>query len=335
MAAVSQALETKRDKPCRFFVRGGCKLGDACGYRHDATDRAKPKHADPSVAPLAADAAAKKAPLRPRGPNSAPPAKPLSTSAVAAAPVAPAAEKAEKKERRGGRKARNTESFTPDHSPPAMRIVVDMATDKLSVPLQVRDVTLHPNLFNRPGDATLYQRLVSEIEHCGVPEERLFKSWHGDSHWIADDSTGWKKKCPTFLEVIARIQHYFSMDIKATRFNWYKDTSEWKPFHHDAAAVKPDKAKTQNFTVAVSFGATRDAAFEEVGSKTVLALPCPDRSVYCFARDVNIMWKHGILQVPPAQQTADGRISVIAWGWIDLAEVGPRPRPVNDTSGYK
>ena len=72
----------------------------------------------------------------------------------------------------------------------------------------------------------------------------------------------------------------------------YRDTSEWKPFHHDAAAMKvnilkimwkrffiiddhlnfesqvilnsviltvlqPDKARTQNFTVAVSFGCER------------------------------------------------------------------------------
>ena len=44
---------------------------------------------------------------------------------------------------------------------------------------------------------------------------------------------------------------------QATRFNWYRNTSEWKPFHHDAAAMKPDKARTQNFTVAVSFGCER------------------------------------------------------------------------------
>ena len=41
-----------------------------------------------------------------------------------------------------------------------------------------------------------------------------------------------------------KVLGYFGMDIKATRFNWFRDCSEWKPFHHDAAAVKPDKAKT-------------------------------------------------------------------------------------------
>ena len=26
--------------------------------------------------------------------------------------------------------------------------------------------------------------------------------------------------------------------LQATRLNWYRDSSEWKPFHHDAAAIK-------------------------------------------------------------------------------------------------
>ena len=55
---------------------------------------------------------------------------------------------------------------------------------------------------------------------------------------------------------------YFDMDVQATRFNWYRDSSEWKPFHHDAAAMKEKFARTQNFTLAVSFGAEREAAFE-------------------------------------------------------------------------
>ena len=55
---------------------------------------------------------------------------------------------------------------------------------------------------------------------------------------------------------------YFDMDVKATRLNWYRDSSEWKPFHHDAAAMKEKFARSQNFTLAVSFGAERDAAFE-------------------------------------------------------------------------
>ena len=72
---------------------------------------------------------------------------------------------------------------------------------------------------------------------------QLFKLWHGDTHIIADDKKGWKEKCPTFNMIIDKIKDFFNMDIQATRFNWYKDSEQWKPFHHDAAAIKPDKAK--------------------------------------------------------------------------------------------
>ena len=146
-----------------------------------------------------------------------------------------------------------------------------------------------------------------------------------------DDKTKWKQSCPTFESIIERIQKYFKMDIKATRFNWYKDTSQWKrkyiitylnlifvmyvAFHHDAAYVNPLKALEQNFTVAVSFGATRDAAFEHATTKTVISLPQPDGCVYAFANHTNGIWRHGILQDTPVRD--EGRISIIAWGWID------------------
>ena len=43
-----------------------------------------------------------------------------------------------------------------------------------------------------------------------------------------------------------------------------------KPFHHDAAAIKEVKAEPSNLTVAVSFGLEREAAFEQVKTKTVV-----------------------------------------------------------------
>lgn len=79
---------------------------------------------------------------------------------------------------------------------------------------------------------------------------------------LADDKRHWKEKCPTFNYVVETMAGYFDMDVQATRFNWYRDSSEWKPFHHDAAALKEKFARTQNFTLAVSFGAEREAAFE-------------------------------------------------------------------------
>ena len=65
----------------------------------------------------------------------------------------------------------------------------------------------------------------------------------------------------------------------------------------------------------------REAAFEHADSKTVVAMPQPNGTIYTFGRDVNIIWRHGILQVPPEQQREDGRISIIAWGWVPQTEL--------------
>ena len=50
-----------------------------------------------------------------------------------------------------------------------------------------------------------------------------------------------------------------------------------------------------NVTSAVNF--QREAAFEHADSKTVVAMPQPNGTIYTFGRDVNILWRHGILQV--------------------------------------
>jgi hypothetical protein len=43
--------------------------------------------------------------------------------------------------------------------------------------------------------------------------------------------------------------------------------------------------------------------------------------VYTFGKDVNILWRHGIPQLPPHQQSDEGRISIIAWGWLSQFEL--------------
>ena len=61
--------------------------------------------------------------------------------------------------------------------------------------------------------------------------------------------------------------------------------------------VQEDKAEQSNLTVAVSFGLEREAAFEHAKTKTVVSMAAPNGSAYVFARDINMIWRHGILQV--------------------------------------
>ena len=163
-------------------------------------------------------------------------------------------------------------------------------------------------MFN---DKTIYNKLLEEIKLTG--EKDIWKLWHGDNHMIADDRRhGWKQKCPTFNMVIEKMKTFFDMDVKATRFNLYKDNTEWKPYHHDAAAIDQRKAKTQNFTVGITFGATRTTSFQHAKLKTRLDIPLSDGSVYTFAKKVNEVWMHGIVQEPEIKK--EGRISIILWG---------------------
>ena len=227
-------------------------------------------------------------------------------------------------------RVKNTESFEPMNKPVDVRIVTDLGNknNKLSIKLTDRDIVLVPNLFNDYAHYELYNKLKHEISTCGISQDNLFKLWHGDTHLIADDklrvkyggnSLSWKDNVPTFNMIIERIAKFFNMKVMATRYNYYKDSTQWKPFHKDAAAVKPDKADKQNFTVGISFGMTRVAAFErDTRDRTVISIPIPDGQIYAFSNQTNVLWRHGILQEPPCHPGQDsGRISVIAWGWCD------------------
>lgn len=222
----------------------------------------------------------------------------------------------------------NTVSWKRDYSYPEMLVnfVSGNLCSTYDRPMTSRDVCVVNDLFCMQNDLSIYNLLLEEIQSCGIDHEKLFKLWHGNTrgdpgtHLIADDGTNWKKSCPTFNMVLEKIVDFFKMDVKATRFNWYRDSNDWKPYHHDAAAVKPDKAKTQNLTVAVSFGAERQAAFEHAKTKTTISMWQPNGTIYTFGRDVNVMWRHGIPAVHPDQYTDQGRISIIAWGLVDYME---------------
>jgi hypothetical protein len=218
---------------------------------------------------------------------------------------------------------KNTESFEPSHDLPDMRLLISTAKDKLDFTSSWRDIIVVPDLYTDLLDnGSMFDKLISEMEtyrgNYNVKDETMWKLWHGDTHYIADDKIKWKPQCPLFNEVIKRMEIFFDMDIQATRFNWYKDSSEWKPYHHDAAAVKEDKARTQNITVGVSFGATRDVAFQHAKTRTTVFIPLKDGYVYTFGKDVNIEWRHGIPQVKEFNEK--GRISIIAWGKVTVSD---------------
>ena len=265
-------------KLCKFFIKGNCKHGENCKFLHD--DKKKDIINDKNN--------------NLKNNNSKIP-----------------------NNKKKIKHPKNTESFEPSHQLPEMRVIcAEPGITKYNREYLTRDVVIVSDLFGKHNDLSIYNNLLDEIKNSGINQDNLWKLWHGDTHLIADDHLDWKKSCPTFNMVIEKMKNYFDMDIKATRFNWYRNSSDWKPFHHDAAAVKPHIAKIQNFTVGISFGAERDIAFENDKTKTVISFPLHNGNIFAFGNDVNILWKHGIPQVHPDKKFDQGRISIIAWGKI-------------------
>mmetsp|Transcript_2636 Transcript_2636/g.7513 ORF Transcript_2636/g.7513 Transcript_2636/m.7513 type:complete len:264 (-) Transcript_2636:168-959(-) len=182
-------------------------------------------------------------------------------------------------------------------------------------------------MFGKEEDMSIYDRLVEEIKQLQNDnvEGAEWTSWHQGTHMIAKDAQGSK----TFQEITDKLCEYFHVkkETTFTRLNWYKDSKDWKPFHHDSAAFNKDIAKKQNVTVGVSFGACRELAFLKTKSTEAeqgqeddacrVYFPQPNNGCLTFGRDVNINFKHGINALPESEQDGKGRISIILWGWTD------------------
>jgi len=225
---------------------------------------------------------------------------------------------------------RNTESFDPSSTlvRPDLRVLVSSASHN-TYPRKMKhdDVIIVPELFGREDDWSLYYRLVDEMRDSQQKQDvrgSEWISWHEGAHLISKNPKG----SPTFHKIIDRLCEYFKIRRESigTRFNWYRDSCDWKPFHHDSAAFNPVRAKNQNITVGVSFGATRELAFIrakpfEDEKKCRLYFPQTNNGVFSFGRDANILWKHGVNALPESEQDGKGRISIILWGLaMDVVE---------------
>ena len=106
------------------------------------------------------------------------------------------------------------------------------------------------------------------------------------------------------------------------------------------SAFNKERAKKQNVTVDVSFGACREHAFSKTKSTEesfLVYFPQPNNSCLAFGRDVNINFKKGINALPESEQNDKGRISIMLWGWTDnvIEEEGSPALGGDDRKGAK
>jgi hypothetical protein len=110
-----------------------------------------------------------------------------------------------------------------------------------SRPLRHDDVVIAPAFFGATHDWTLYHTLLQEMTHLSQQhqqqsrpnEEQHWVAWHEGAHLIVKNPQG----SPTYNRIVHELCTYFQIrkDTIGTRFNWYKDSTDWKPLHHDSA----------------------------------------------------------------------------------------------------
>ena len=124
-----------------------------------------------------------------------------------------------------------------------------------------------------------------------------------------------------FTEIVDMMADYFDVEVYATRLNYYRDGTQWKPYHHDSHAYGSKNVR-EDFTMGITLGATRALSFLHEPSKMTFAFPQKNGDMFAFTTDVNTRFMHGV----PRTTDAGDRFSIIAWG---------KRRTINERNGGK
>lgn len=115
---------------------------------------------------------------------------------------------------------------------------------------------------------------------------------------------------PTFNDIVDMLAEYFDTEVYASRLNYYRDGTQWKPQHHDSHAYGGRKAR-EDFTVGITLGASRSLLFVHTASGREFSFPQKNGDCFAFTGEVNQTFTHG---VPRLHTPIGDRFSIIAWG---------------------
>ena len=159
------------------------------------------------------------------------------------------------------------------------------------------------------NDYETLERLANDLDRNAKEEEE-----EGMINWSKHLKQENPEFSETFRTIVERMAEYFDVDVFATRLNFYRDGSDWKPYHHDSHAFGANGHK-EDFTMGASFGAPRALSFLHEPSASSFEFPQKNGDVFAFSSEVNAAMKHGVPQLSGQEQFENNpRFSVIAWG---------------------
>lgn len=183
------------------------------------------------------------------------------------------------------------------------------------------------NFVCAKSDATLFERLKRDlIAHSGDKLKTEKDADGNGSSGLIDWSKHEVYENPTtisatFNAIVELLDHYFDVEVYATRLNYYRDGSTWKPFHHDSHAYG-GRALREDFTVGISLGQARELQFLHEPSGRIFSFPQDNGDCFAFTNEVNTKFKHGVPK--SADASCKDRFSIIVWG---------RRRSINERNG--
>lgn len=157
-----------------------------------------------------------------------------------------------------------------------------------------------PNFICKKEDLKLFNDIKAEL---GLVMETNLVQW--SKHYKFENP----EFSDTFGKLIKKIGEHFNMEVLCTRLNYYKDGTDWKPYHHDSHAFS--NGKKENFTVGISLGSSRELSFMHVKTGKKFSFPQSNGDVFAFDDVINRDFMHG---VPKAGKSVGERVSIIAWG---------------------
>ena len=159
-----------------------------------------------------------------------------------------------------------------------------------------------PNFF---GSSTNYDIIVDLAKDLENNMGSGMVSWSKHFKYENPDFS------PTFRKIVNRMADHFDIEIYHPRLNFYKDGSDWKPFHHDSHAYG-NKSLREDFTMGASFGASRELAILHDKTEQQFRFPQNNGDIFAFTSKVNQLFQHG---VPKSNKIDIGpRFSIIVWG---------------------
>jgi hypothetical protein len=172
------------------------------------------------------------------------------------------------------------------------------------------------NFLCPKNDWGLFDALKRELTQYSGDNLKRTDAQEGESKGLVDWSKHEVFENPTtisatFNSIIEVMDRFFDVEVYATRLNYYRDGSTWKPFHHDSHAYG-GKALREDFTIGVSLGESRLLDFLHQPSTKTFSFPQENGDCFAFTSDVNTRFMHGVPK--DSNPRCRPRFSIIAWG---------------------